>query len=107
RQDCDRAEAVLSQARDEIEDQLREAQATATETGHYPDPDWQRRAQSALRLKRSAMEQVNRIRDKLSPNDVGDRSKSQVLIEIVKASEPEVFRRAIETARKRYPNLTW
>jgi hypothetical protein len=58
---CDAALEVLEDAIRKIEAALSAARATGT----FPNSDWARRARSALRLKRAAMQVVAERREKL------------------------------------------
>jgi hypothetical protein len=64
RSECELAQEVLVRAIAEIEQNLERARSRSG-----VNPDWFRRAASALRLKRVALREVAKLRDQLEPTN--------------------------------------
>jgi hypothetical protein len=106
-EDCDRARDLAQAAIIEIENQIRAAQAHRYTTGEHTDPDWYRRAYSALKLKRLVLQKIQEIRGRLSREErkQSANARDRALLDTIKEIAPDMFERALTEARLRYPQL--
>lgn len=100
--DCDDAFDVLTEAIASIEGQISAANIRAAADGVYADRGWLLRAKFALRHKKAAIQRVQQIRARIAKAErmTANVNQERVLLDIIKATEPEAFKRALEVQRR-------
>jgi hypothetical protein len=76
-------------------------------TGEYADPEWYRKAEGALKAKKSGLQKIQNIKARLTRAEKESirRSKDYVLLNVIREIAPDTFERALDEARRRHPEL--
>jgi hypothetical protein len=106
-EECDEARLVLTETIARIEEQLLEAKQKLGATGEYANSDWYRRAKTALRYKKAALQAVQNRRAQIRQTQKGmaQQTRDRMLLDLIREKYPEQFKAACELFQLLHPNL--
>ena len=98
-EECDDAFVVLTEQIAGIQQSLLRAHHEFNETGHHPS--WTNRAKTALRMKKAALQMLQRRRGDINRKEklARQESRDREFIELFRKHEPEAFLRIVEIAK--------
>jgi hypothetical protein len=106
-EECDEARLVLTETIARIEEQLLEAKQKLGATGEYANGEWYRRAKTALRYKKAALQAVQNRQAQIRRAQKQDaqQTRDRMLLDLIREKYPEQFKAACELFQLLHPEL--
>jgi hypothetical protein len=106
-EECDEARLVLTEAIAQIEEQLLEAKERLDTTGEYAPGEWYRRARTALRYKKAALQAVQNRRAQIrqGQKEKAQQTRDRMLLDLIREKYPEQFEAACRLLQLLHPEL--